>query len=123
MNNSKRILIVDDERSMARAIERSLTIAGYETAVATNGFEAAAKLFTFQPDVMVMDLRMPGVDGIGVLRYMQTAEFPISVKTLVVSADTEDRLREASELGACATLRKPFEPAELIDAVVKLLSL
>lgn len=113
----KRVLITDDELPMARAIERVLKRVGFETAIATNGFEAGAMLYSFKPGIMTLDLRMPGMDGIEVLRFLQNAELSAPIKTLVVSADSEQRLQQAVELGAHGILRKPFANKDLLDAV------
>lgn len=116
----RRVLIADDEPAMARAIARVLHGARFETAIAANGFEAGAMLQTFKPGVMTLDLRMPGMDGLAVLRFLQTAEFHVPFKTLVVSADTETRLQEALALGAHGVIRKPFVNDALLAAVERL---
>ncbi|MBI3286099.1 MAG: response regulator [Burkholderiales bacterium] len=117
---ARRILIADDEKSMARAIQRVLKSAGFETIIASNGFEAGALLYTFKPGLITLDLRMPGIDGIDVLRFLQNAYLPGPLKTLVVSADSEARLQEAQDLGAAAIIRKPLDNAELLAAVERL---
>lgn len=114
---ARRVLIADDEPAMAHAIERVLIRAGFETAIASNGFEAGAMLYTFKPGVMTLDLRMPGIDGVDVLRFLRSAYLPSPLKTLVVSADTDARLQEALSLGAHEILRKPFANEELLAAV------
>lgn len=116
----RRVLIADDEPAMARAIERVLHGAHFETAIAANGFEAGAMLPTFKPGVLTLDLRMPGVDGLDVLRFLQRTELGAPLKTLVVSADTETRLQEALALGAHGILRKPFSNDELTSAIEQL---
>jgi excisionase family DNA binding protein len=113
----RRVLIADDEPAMAHAIERVLRGAGFETAIAPNGFQAGAMLSTFKPSVITLDLRMPGIDGLDVLRFLQRAELPMQVKTLIVSADTEARLTEALALGAHGIIRKPFDNSDLLAAV------
>lgn len=111
---ARRALVVDDEPSMARAIERVLRQAGYETALAADGFQAGALLFSFRPDVMTLDLRMPGMDGIEVLRFLQRTVLPAPLKVVVLSADSEERLRQAHALGAHAVLPKPFDNEVLL---------
>lgn len=113
----KRVLITDDEPAMAHAIQRVLRLAGFETAMASNGFEAGSLLYTFQPGLMTLDLRMLGLDGIEVLRFLQKAYLPSPVKILVVSADMDERLAEAMRLGAHGILKKPFTNEELLQAV------
>jgi CheY-like chemotaxis protein len=102
---------------MAHAIERVLRRADFETAIASNGFAAGAMLPTFKPGVLTLDLRMPGLDGLDVLRFLQKAELAAPLKTLVVSADTETRLQQALTLGAHGVIRKPFTNDELVEAV------
>lgn len=114
---ARRALVVDDEPAMARAIERVLRQAGYETALAAGGFEAGAMLFSFQPHVMTLDLRMPGMDGIDVLQFLRRTAPPVPLKVVVVSADSEERLRQARELGAHAVLPKPFSNEALLAAL------
>ncbi len=116
----KRVLIADDEPAMARAIQRVVRKAGFETAIASNGFEAGSLLYTFQPGLITLDLRMPGLDGIDVLRFLQKAYLPSPFKILVVSADTNDRLAEALKLGAHGVVQKPFSNEELLRAVMRI---
>lgn len=116
----RRVLIAEDEPAMAHAIERVLHRAGFDTAIASNGFEAGAMLPTFKPGVMTLDLRMPGIDGMEVLRSLQRTILPAPLKTLIVSADTEARMREALTLGAHGVLGKPFANDELLAAVEQL---
>lgn len=116
----RRILIADDDLAMAHAIERVLRRADFETAIASNGFEAGAMLPTFKPGVLTLDLRMPGVDGLDVLRFLQKAKLAAPLKILVVSADTEARLQEALALGAHGIIRKPFTNEELAEGVEKI---
>ncbi|MEO4046343.1 response regulator [Pseudomonas sp. CAU 1711] len=117
---ARKVLITEDDPGMASAISRVLDRAGYETVVASDGFAAGAMLYRFQPAVMTLDLRMPGLDGLGVLRYLQRANLPFSLKVLVISADSEARQREALELGAHAVLAKPFENEALVAGVAAL---
>lgn len=114
---ARRALVVDDEPAMARAIERVLRQAGYETALAAGGFEAGAMLFSFQPHVMTLDLRMPGMDGIEVLQFLRRTPPPVPLKVVVVSADSEERLQQARALGAHAVLAKPFSNEALLAAL------
>lgn len=119
---AKRVLITEDDRSMASALDRVLTRAGYETALATNGFSAGAMLHSFRPGLLTLDLRMPGLDGLGVLRFLKESPPPFPLRVLVVSADSEARLAQALELGADAVVRKPFANEELLAVVGKLMS-
>lgn len=116
----RRALIVDDEPAMAHAIERVLRSAGFDTLIAPSGFEAGAMLYALKPGIMTLDLRMPGMDGIEVLRFLQRMELPSPVKTLVVSGDSDARMQQALALGAAGVLSKPFSNRELLATVNQL---
>lgn len=115
----RRVLIADDEPAMARAIARVLKAAGYETLIAANGFEAGSLLYTFKPGVITLDLHMPNIDGIEVLRFLKKAYLPAPLKIVAISAD-DDGLQAAQTLGAHALVRKPFDNAALLAAVESL---
>ena len=113
----RRILIAEDEKSMARAMERVLKRPGFETAHAGDGFQAGLMLHAFRPGLLTLDIRMPGVDGLGVLRSLREHPLPFACKVLMVSADTPERLAQALTLGADGVLVKPFANEELLAAV------
>lgn len=117
---SRRILIVEDEPEMARAMGRALKRAGFETANANDGFQAGLLLQAYQPGLMTLDLRMPGADGFTVLRTLGDHPLPFACKVLVVSGETPARLQEALALGADSVLAKPFTNEELLAAVRRL---
>lgn len=117
-----RILIVDDELSMARAIERTLRRQGYETQIASDGFQAGSMLHTFMPGLMTLDLRMSGLDGFGVLQFLRETNQLGVFKVLVISGESGSRLQQALDQGAHAILAKPFANAQLVAAVQKLLT-
>jgi excisionase family DNA binding protein len=117
----KRILVVDDEAAMASAIRRTLRQDGFEVATASDGFLAGSMLHSFKPHLMTLDLHMPGIDGFGVLRFLREQPPPFPLKVLVVSGESEPRLRQALELGAHGALAKPFENEDLRQAVARIL--
>jgi excisionase family DNA binding protein len=117
----RRILVVDDEPSMASAINRVVRQAGFEAAIATDGFAAGSMLHTFRPHLMTLDIRMPLIDGFDVLRVLRDRPPSFSLKVLVVSGDTQDRLRQALDLGAHGVLAKPFANEQLLEAVARIL--
>ena len=120
-DRSRRILIAEDEPGMAHAIRRVLTRAGFETAIGSDGFLAGSLLHTFRPALLTLDLRMPGIDGHGVLRFLRATPPPFPLKVLVISAEPAGRLGAARALGADAVLSKPFDNEVLLDAVRALL--
>ncbi|KQW02885.1 response regulator [Rhizobacter sp. Root1221] len=117
----KRVLVVDDEPAVARTIKRVLARAGFETAIAGDGLLAGSLLHTFKPHLMTLDLRMPGIDGLGVLRFLRETPLPTPLKVLVVSGDSEEHVKQALALGAHGALCKPFDNEELLAAARELL--
>src|SRR5215211_2405933 len=110
-----RILVVDDEPQIRRALKTALTGHGYEVEVAENGEEALTLLPSWQPDALVLDLVMPDVDGLEVLRQTRTwSDMPV----IVLSARGQERDKvQALDLGADDYLTKPFGMDELLARV------
>jgi excisionase family DNA binding protein len=119
-DRSRRILIVEDEASVAKAMQRVLRRAGFETETASDGFVAGAQACTFAPSVITLDLMMPLVGGLDVLKFIRGSEVLKEVKVLVVSALDKKELDKALEEGADDILAKPFKNQELIEKVSRL---
>jgi len=115
----KRILIVDDS-GIARDIVRKILGTGYEYDKAANGEEALAKISEISPDLILLDLLMPGMDGFGVLEKLQEKGNKIPV--LLLSADIQKSTREkAFKTGASDLINKPVDPETLRLQVSRLL--
>jgi two-component system response regulator VicR len=117
--HTKRILIVDDDKPMAKSIQRILRAAGFETHLAYNGFEAGDALRSFLPELMTLDLSMPGLDGMEVLRYVRKEPDFSTLKILVISALPD--IDKALAAGADDILAKPFERQVLLEKIDTLL--
>lgn len=118
--DAKRILIVEDEADVARAMEGVLRKDGFKTLVASDGFRAGALLGTFLPAVMTLDLKLAGLGGLDVLRFVRETPRLSTVKILVVSAMPRRELEEALRAGADDILEKPFSNEELRAKVLRL---
>ncbi len=116
----RRVLIVDDDELVAKAIERILHHAGFETRIATGGFEAGALLGEFKPAVMTLDLQMPGMGGFEVLEFVRRSECFKRLKIVVVSALPPAELEKALASGADEVLEKPLDDKRLIETVTRL---
>ena len=113
--SGERVLVVDDEPQIRRALRTGLLGHGYEVEVAEDGESALAMLAARLPDLVVLDLMMPGLDGFEVLR--QTRGWS-KVPVIVLSARGEERAKvEALDLGADDYLTKPFGMEELLARV------
>jgi len=117
----KRVLIVDDEKNMRWVLSQALSGAGFEVSEAADGKEALAAVAEAEPDVMVLDHRMPGKDGMEVLRTVRGkgSSFPIIMLTAHGNVATAV---EAVKAGATEYLTKPFDLEELKLAIDKALS-
>jgi len=118
---AKRVLVVDDEVQVRALISEALTGAGYEVEQAENGLEALKSLQHGHFDLATLDIRMPCVDGMAVLRAVRERlpQFPVIVITGLAS---DEEIKAAKELGVFSCIRKPFEVAELIAEVRKALA-
>lgn len=119
-SDTKRVLIVEDERPMANAIQRVLRSGGYETQIADNGFSAGALFGTFNPKVATLDLRIPGMGGVDVLKFVRETEAISKTKILIVSAMPQQDLNRALDAGADDVLSKPFRNEDLLEKVNRL---
>jgi two-component system KDP operon response regulator KdpE len=110
-----RILVVDDEPRMIRFIQMNLELEGYDVVSANNGFEALNKVRDNLPDLVILDVMMPDMDGFETLRLLREVS-AVPVIMLTVKADEEDKVR-GLELGADDYVTKPFSPKELSSRV------
>jgi two-component system, OmpR family, KDP operon response regulator KdpE len=110
-----RVLVVDDEPSILRVVAANLRARGYEALTAASGEAALALIESQQPDCVVLDLGLPGIDGLEVLRRLRSwATTPVVILTAV---DDEHRKATALDLGADDYVTKPFMMAELLARV------
>lgn len=114
-----KILIVEDEKVLNEAYELILKNEGYEVEVAHDGHEALEKIETFEPDLILLDLRMPRIDGIEFLKRYNLTENHPNVKVIVFSnLDTQKEIDKAYELGAQRYMLKAWaSPKELVKLV------
>jgi DNA-binding NtrC family response regulator len=107
-----RLLVVDDDEGVAGVVERFATRQGFDVVYRSSGDSALASLSELQPDVALIDLRMPGIGGIDVLRSIR-AEDPRCQAILMTGNATLDTAIEAVKLGALDYLTKPFDSGRL----------
>ena len=111
------ILVVDDEPTIAEVVARYLERAGYETRVAADGPSAVAAALGSRPDLVVLDIMLPGFDGLEVMRRIhEDVEGRVGVILLTAKGEESDRL-VGLRRGADDYVVKPFSPAELVARV------
>ena len=123
-NIKKRVLIVDDDKSMVDSIVRTLKRENkYDLEVAYDGFEAGKKFAEFKPDLITVDLRMPGLDGYQLCSKIRENIQNKMVKILIISGVVKYKnIEKVLSLGANEYLLKPFNSTELKTKIDKLLS-
>ncbi len=114
-----KILIVEDEISLSEAYHTLLKQANYDVTVAHNGKEALEKVQIIEPDLILLDLRMPLLDGVGFLKEYDLAKKHPKVKVIVFSNyDMQDEIDEAYRLGADRYILKAWaSPREILNLV------
>jgi len=119
---AKKILIVDDEPSIIVALQFLMEQNGYETLVAFSGEEAMEVVAQHRPDLILLDIMLPVVDGFEVCqRVREKAEWKDIRIVLVTALDRESNVAKGLSLGADAYVTKPFANADLIAKVKELL--
>lgn len=115
----KKILIVDDERELAQPLAMRLLASGkYEVAVALDGDDGLRKAAYFQPDALLVDLAMPGMDGWELCRRLRGGAQPAPARIVVMTAwASKDLLERARREGVHEVLLKPFEERDLLAAL------
>jgi DNA-binding NtrC family response regulator len=118
--SKKPVLIVDDEKNIRLTLSQALEVLDLETDTAVNGEEALAKLKEKYFGLILLDLKMPGMDGMEVLRRVREARPDIKV-IIITAHGTIESAVEAMKLGAADFIQKPFAPKEIRELVTKVL--
>ena len=115
-----KILVVDDEPTVVRLMEFILARQGHQMLIAVNGEEALEQIRAHKPDLVLLDIMMPRIDGYEVARLLradpETSGLPIIM--LSAKAQTED-IRRGGEVGVNAYVTKPFSPKHLVQVVTE----
>jgi len=114
------ILVVDDDSSICEALERGLRLEGFAVRTATNGEIAIVEIEQSQPALLILDINMPRVDGIQVIKYIRSKSIDLPICVLSARDEIQDRV-SGLEAGADDYLIKPFAFQELLARVRALL--
>lgn len=117
----RRVLVVDDEVNVRKALSTTLRKIGYETGEAASGAEALDKLGTFHPEVMLLDLRMPELDGMETLRRLMQGTGRKPKVVMMTAYGSASDVMEAIRLGAFDYIQKPFDLAAVKQVVANAL--
>ena len=113
-----RILIVDDEPGILKMLKINLEMEGHDVMLAADGYTALRRIETESPDVVLLDIMMPVVDGWEVLRNLRSQKLRYSPKVIVMTAKTgETDQSKGISLGAEEYIRKPFDIEHLLSVI------
>lgn len=122
MGEKKKILIVDDERDIVKALMIRLQGAGYEVVTAFDGAQAIFVAHKENPDLILLDIRMPAGNGFSVAQKLKQSKNTLSIPVIFLTGSPErDSEDKAMTLGARFYIKKPYDPEELMDAIKRAL--
>jgi len=122
-NHAPKILVADDEVFMLRLLEMTFKKGGYEVVSCRDGKEALATAATALPQLIVLDIMMPGLDGLGALRLLKENPATRDIPVVVLSGKGHALTKiDAVMAGAVLFLAKPFSPNQLLGEVQKILA-
>ena len=118
---AKKILAVDDEKHILRLVQINLEKAGYEVVTGTNGREAVEKVRSEKPQLVVMDVMMPEMDGFEALKQLKSDPETADIPVIMLTAKAQDAdVFHGWQSGADLYLTKPFNPMELLTFVKRI---
>ena len=116
------ILVVDDDPVIQKLLAVNFEMEGYRVVTAGDGEEALAQVAAERPDAVVLDVMMPKIDGIEVVRRMRADAVVAAIPVLLLSARAQAKdIAEGLDAGADAYITKPFEPLDLLERVASLI--
>ena len=122
MTGAARILIVDDEKPLTLLLTQAFEQDGHQVATAGDGIDCMNKMASFRPDVVIMDIMMPKLDGIDTTRLIRRNRSYVDTIIVALSARSdEDTRKRMKEAGANIVMRKPFAVAKVVSRVGQLL--
>jgi DNA-binding response OmpR family regulator len=119
-SRSCRVLVAEDDAGVRDLVRTRLFQAGYDVHTARNGGEALRRIRELQPNVVVLDINMPELDGFGVLKALEADPAPGTRILVLTARHAADDVRRAMALGAKDYLAKPFNDAQLLARVARL---
>jgi len=116
---NKRVLVIDDETEIAQMLKDTLELKGYEVEVALSGEEGLSKIKEAKPDAITLDIVMPGISGLQVLRILKKNPETYHIPIIIMSV-YDNLVQESMALGASCSFVKPINIQELSNAIEKI---
>lgn len=120
-SGKKRILIIEDDSHIAEGLKLNLSFQGYEVDIAPDGISGLQKWKTWQPHLIILDIMLPGIDGLSILRSVRLSDERLPILILSAKGSSEDRIKGLT-YGVDDYLAKPFNLAEFLLRVERLLA-
>src|SRR4030042_2049749 len=122
MGQKKKILIGDDERDIVKVLVIRLESSGYEVIAAFDGAQGVFMAHKEQPDLIILDIRMPAGDGFSVAERLKRSTHTWTIPIIFLTGSPEREAEgKAMDLGARFFIKKPYDPEELLDAIKRAL--
>ena len=118
--NKKKVLIIDDEADLLKALMVRFEAEGYEVVTAQDGIDGLNKARTLTPDVIILDLMLPKLNGFKVARFLKFDDRYKNIPIIILTARTQEEDKKlAQEIGSDLYITKPFDTNKLLKAVAK----
>jgi two-component system alkaline phosphatase synthesis response regulator PhoP len=119
----KKILIIEDDRSAARLAQYTIQQAGYDAIIAYDGYDGLDKTLREHPDLVILDIMLPGLDGYEVCHRLRAEPETITLPILMISAKAREEDKNIGlKVGADDYLAKPVEPSVMLEKIEELLA-
>lgn len=119
----KKILIAEDDRVIQELLQVNLELEGFDVAVAGNGQEALDRVAEVNPDLIILDIMMPKLDGWGTCTALKSDPKTSGIPVIFLSARAQELdQKRGFDLGVAAYVTKPFDPADLVEIVERVLA-
>ena len=120
--NKPRILLVDDQESVLKLLDAILKVRNYDVVYASNGLDAVDIALSMKPDLILLDVMMPGMDGFKVCQTLKANIPTMDIPVVFLTARGDDADREMGEkVGGSGFVKKPFRSAELLNVISALI--
>jgi excisionase family DNA binding protein len=120
--NIKKILIVDDDQDIVDLLKLNLSKIGFKIETASNGIEAGTRVVEFKPDLILLDIMMPEMDGLEALKQFKSMNYTKKTPIIILSSvDEEKVIKKAYKYGAASYLTKPVKIHEVIVEIQKII--
>ena len=124
MSLNKKILLVDDEEGFLSVIKEALEIRGFDIVTAKSAIEAGLELSSKKPDLIMMDIKMPGIDGLQACAAIKKNDSTANIPIIIVSAISEEaQVKKAHKMGIADYFVKPVDIEKLVNRIKEILDI